>query len=179
MIIKYKSRQGAKKKKKNPCLLQIRGKRSSGGNGGSGFRAIYISFLPLTDPNRFLGEGNQKGLSPSHKAVSNTCTPSTPSSSQTNGTFYNFLTLQILGSAEIAPVRSTWGFICSSEVLSKSLSEPSPKQPPLYGRKMHPPSHACTPPSKRREGLHLVCAAVAFAVDLASLVFRSHGSLVA
>ena len=123
MIIKYKSRQGAKK---NPCLLQIRGKGSNRRNGGNGFRAIYISFLPLTDPNRFLGEGNQKGLSPSHKAVSNTCTPSTPSSSQTTGTFYNFLTLQILGSAETAPVTSTWGLICSSEVLSKSPSEPSP-----------------------------------------------------
>lgn len=33
---------------------------------------------------------------------------------------------------------------------------------------MHPPSHACPPPSKCREGLKLVCVAVAFAVDLAS-----------
>lgn len=86
--------------KKNPCLLQIRGKGSSRRNGGNGFRAIYISFLSLADPNGFLGEGNQKGLSPSHKAISNTCTPS---SSQTTSMLYNFLTLQIFGSAEIAP----------------------------------------------------------------------------
>ena len=98
VIIKYKSRQGALQK--TPCLLEIRGKGSSRKNGGNGFRAIYISFLSLADPNGFLGEGNQKGLSPSHKAVSNTCTPS---SSQTTGMLYNFLTLQIFGSAEIAP----------------------------------------------------------------------------